>query len=142
MNNKTIKYINLVVLFYLLVSFLSAQEPAKSGEIILKDVNAGSKSIETQINLRDAEKVTGNAKTIVLTSESPVDENTLEEPTKVFPGIENVHFSGTTLTRSLPGFLPTGNIPYNFLNHRKAGRVNPCYRNRYYPGIHPGESSQ
>ena len=57
MNNKTIKYINLVVLFYLLVSFLSAQEPAKSGEIILKDVNAGSKSIETQINLRDAEKV-------------------------------------------------------------------------------------
>lgn len=39
----------------------------------------------------------------MLTSESPLDENTLEKPTKVSPKTEDVKISGSTLTRSFPG---------------------------------------
>jgi alpha-L-arabinofuranosidase len=85
----------------------SASRDEKSGDIILKVVNADYKSLETQIDIKSAEKLTGNAKTIILTAESPLAENTLEEPTKVSPRIENVHFSGTTLTRSFPGYSLT-----------------------------------
>jgi alpha-L-arabinofuranosidase len=45
----------------------------------------------------------GNGKAIVLTSASPLDENTLEDPTMVAPKTEMVKFSGNTLARLFPG---------------------------------------
>ena len=72
----------------------SAARDDKSGDIILKVVNASSKSLETQINLKGAGTLTGSGKAIVLTSASPLDENTLEEPTKVSPKTEEVQLSG------------------------------------------------
>jgi alpha-L-arabinofuranosidase len=81
----------------------SAARDDKSGDIILKVVNASSMSLETQINLKGAGTLTGSGKTIVLTSASPLDENTLEEPSKVSPKTEEVQLSGITLKRSFPG---------------------------------------
>ena len=81
----------------------SASRDDKSGDIILKVVNAAFKPAETLIDLKDAGTLTGSGKAIVLTSESPLDENTLEEPTKVSPKTEVVKISGTTLTRLFPG---------------------------------------
>jgi alpha-L-arabinofuranosidase len=80
----------------------SAARDEKSGDIILKVVNASAQSLETQIDLTGAGSLTGIGKAIVLTSASPLDENTLEEPTKVSPKTETIQFSGTSLTRLFP----------------------------------------
>jgi alpha-L-arabinofuranosidase len=81
----------------------SAARDDKNGDLILKVVNTAAEPVQTQINLIGAESLSGSGKAIVLTSASPLDENTLEEPTKVSPKTEMVNFSGTTLTRSFPG---------------------------------------
>lgn len=81
----------------------SASRNEKSGDIILKVVNAASVQVKTQIDLKGAETLTGKGIAMVLTSASPLDENTLEEPTKVSPKTEKVKFPGNTLIRSFPG---------------------------------------
>ena len=82
---------------------VSAAKDERSGDIILKVVNAAAETVKAEVNLSGAEKLTGKGKSVVLTSSSPLDENTLEQPTKVSPKTENVKFSGTTITRSFPG---------------------------------------
>ena len=81
----------------------SASRDEKSGDIILKVVNTAFESVATQINLVGAERLSGSGEAIVLESASPLDENTLDEPTKVSPKTEMLRFSGASLTRSLPG---------------------------------------
>jgi len=80
----------------------SASRDDKTGNIILKVANAANETVNSQIDLKGAGKLSGG-KVIVLASSSPLDENTLEEPTKVSPKTEMVKFSGTTLTHSFPG---------------------------------------
>ncbi len=81
----------------------SAERDNKSGDIILKVVNAAYIPIETQISIKGNVKLPGTAKAILLTSKNPLDENTLEDPTKVSPKTETIKFPGTTITRSFPG---------------------------------------
>jgi alpha-L-arabinofuranosidase len=81
----------------------SAALDDSSGDIIVKVVNASSESVSTQIDLKGTKNLTGHGKAIVLTSASPLDENTLEEPTKVSPKTEEVKISGTALKRIFPG---------------------------------------
>lgn len=81
----------------------TAARDDKSGDIILKVVNASSGAVKTQINLSGTSNLKGSGKAIVLTSASPLDENTLDEPTKVSPKEEVVKISGTTLKRMFPG---------------------------------------
>ena len=82
---------------------MSAAHDERSGDIILKVVNASPGSLKAGINLAGTANLTGNGKAIVLTSASPLDENTLEQPTKVSPVTTNFKFSGTSIARSLPG---------------------------------------
>jgi alpha-L-arabinofuranosidase len=81
----------------------SASHDDITGDIILKVVNASLGTVKTQINLNGADKLTGSGKAIILTSASPLDENTLEEPVKVSPVTETVKLSGTSLKHSFPG---------------------------------------
>ena len=81
----------------------SAERDDKSGDIILKVVNASADPLETTINLEGAGNLSGIGKAEVLTSEKPTDENSLDDPTKVSPKTETIKFSGTTITRSFPG---------------------------------------
>ena len=81
----------------------SAALDNKSGDIILKVVNASSESLQTQIDLKGTSKLSGNGKVIVLTSNSPLDENTLDEPIKVSPKTENVKITGNTISRLISG---------------------------------------
>ena len=81
----------------------SASYDEKSGDLIVKVVNVSSGAVRSQIQLRGAEKLSGSAKLLVLTSASPLDENTLEQPTKVSPKSETVKISGTTLNYLFPG---------------------------------------
>jgi alpha-L-arabinofuranosidase len=83
--------------------FVSAAHDDKSGDIIVKVVNASAVSVNSQIDLNGAGNLTGKGKVIVLSSASPLDENTLEEPTKVSPKAELIKISGATLKRSFPG---------------------------------------
>jgi alpha-L-arabinofuranosidase len=69
----------------------------------LKVVNANAKALETQLDLSGVKNLTGKGSAIVLTSEDPTDENSLDEPLKVSPKTEAVNFSGSSLTRSFPG---------------------------------------
>ncbi|MGE5811767.1 MAG: alpha-L-arabinofuranosidase C-terminal domain-containing protein, partial [Ignavibacteria bacterium] len=82
---------------------VSAARDDNSGDIILKVVNADPEELKTMIDIKGAGTLSGIGKAIVLTSASPLDENTLEEPTKVSPKIEEVKLSGNTISRSFPG---------------------------------------
>ena len=75
----------------------------KSGDLIVKVVNANASALETEVDLSGAKNLTGQGTAIVLTSGSGTDENTLAEPTKVSPKTEAVSFNGTTIKRSFPG---------------------------------------
>jgi len=75
----------------------------KSGDLIVKVVNANASPLETEVDLSGAKNLTGQGTATVLTSQSGTDENTLTEPTKVSPKTESISFSGTMLKRSFPG---------------------------------------
>jgi alpha-L-arabinofuranosidase len=81
----------------------SAARDDKSGDIILKIVNASNAPVKTQIDLQGTANFTGSGDATILTSASPLDENTLEEPTRVSPKTEMVKVSGAMLKRSFPG---------------------------------------
>jgi len=78
-----------------------AATDAKTGDLIVKVVNANTKPLETEVNLGDA-KLSGQGTATVLTSDSGADENSLAEPMKVSPKTEAMSFSGTSLKRFFP----------------------------------------
>lgn len=83
--------------------YATAATDKKSGDLIVKVVNANPKALETEIHLNGARNLTGQGRAIVLTSEHGTDENSLAEPTKVSPKTKDITFSGTSLKRSFPG---------------------------------------
>jgi alpha-L-arabinofuranosidase len=83
--------------------YASATRDNKSGEIIVKVVNAAATPTETEILLNGVKNLAGTVSAIVLTSENPKDENSLEQPTKVSPKTETLKLSGGKFTRSFPG---------------------------------------
>ncbi len=83
--------------------YATAATDAASGDLIVKVVNASAGQLETELVLSGASNLSGKGAVTVLTSESPADENSLDNPTKVSPKTEAVNFSGTTLTRAFPG---------------------------------------
>lgn len=80
----------------------SASHDNKTGDIILKVVNTASTPVKTKIDLNGAKLLTRTGSALVLTSASPLDENSLEQPTKVSPKTEEVKFSGTSISRAFP----------------------------------------
>lgn len=83
--------------------FASAVTDRKSGDVIVKVVNAAATPTETEINLNGAKKLAATAEAIVLTSENPKDENTLDEPTKVAPKSTTLPVTGTKIKHAFPG---------------------------------------
>ena len=79
-----------------------ASRVTRSGELILKVVNAASTPQETLISLRGATAIAPEAKAIVLTSADAMDENTLEEPRKVVPVTHAVDHVGKSLRYTFP----------------------------------------
>ncbi|RXK87390.1 alpha-L-arabinofuranosidase [Filimonas effusa] len=80
----------------------SASSDDRSGDIIVKLVNTAASAVKTTIKLDNATGLTGKCKAIILTSASPLDENTLEEPVKVAPKTEDSTITGTVISRTLP----------------------------------------
>src|ERR1019366_3343999 len=80
-----------------------AATDAKSGDLIVKIVNANPQPLETEVDLPGAKNLAGKGTVTVLTSENAADENSLENPMKVSPKTEPINFTGTSLKRSFPG---------------------------------------
>jgi len=83
--------------------YASATRDTATGEIILKVVNTAAGPTETNIDLAGIAKLSGQARALVLTSESPADENSLAAPHKVAPRTEEFTLPGARFTRSFPG---------------------------------------
>jgi alpha-L-arabinofuranosidase len=81
----------------------SATRDEKNGDVIVKVVNAAPTSTDVEVNLAGAPKLSGNAEAIVLASDTPRDENTIDQPTKVSPKSERFNVSAPKFTRSFPG---------------------------------------
>lgn len=62
-----------------------ASRNEKTREIILKVVNVSGEAQQTTIELQGARRLSPTGKMVVLTSASPEDENSLENPTRVAP---------------------------------------------------------
>jgi alpha-L-arabinofuranosidase len=83
--------------------YASTTRDSTSGDLIVKVVNTAATPTETDIQFDGANKLGSSARAIVLTSESPRDENTLEEPTKVSPKEQSLSLSGKQLKHAFPG---------------------------------------
>jgi alpha-L-arabinofuranosidase len=83
--------------------YACASHDDRTGDVIVKVVNASTQPLETQLDLSGAKTLTGQGTATVLTSGSGADENSLAEPTKVSPTTEPVEFSGASMTRAFPG---------------------------------------
>ncbi len=76
----------------------------KTGEIIVDVVNPTTQPIATklQLNIGTWDTMIATAKATVLTSASPNDENTFDNPTKVAPVEETVALASPSLARTFP----------------------------------------
>ena len=82
--------------------FASASLSKDGRDVFVKVVNAGSDAQPTELKL-DGIKTVSGASAIVLASENPEDENTLEQPLKVAPVTRKLECRGTTLEHTFPG---------------------------------------
>ena len=71
-------------------------------EAIVKVVNASPEPQDTRITLNGA-TLSGAGTAIVLSSERPEDENSLEQPSKVIPVTKRLNCSGTAFSYNFPG---------------------------------------
>ena len=83
--------------------YASASRAKTSGEVILKVVNTSATPVTTELNLKGIKRLPAQAQAIVLTSDQPEDENTLESPTKVAPKTEQISVSGAKFNHAFPG---------------------------------------
>jgi alpha-L-arabinofuranosidase len=65
--------------------YATASRRERTRELILKVVNVSDRAQETEVRLSGACRLASRAKVITLTSDSPDDENSLENPTRVAP---------------------------------------------------------
>jgi excinuclease ABC subunit A len=83
--------------------YASATRETSSDEVILKLVNVSEKDIVSSIKLAGVKEITAPVRALVLTSASPNDENSLEEPKKVSPRATQFDAGGPDFQWTLPG---------------------------------------
>ena len=66
----------------------------KTGEVIIKAVNVTNEILEADIELQAVKKAGPQAKEILLTAKNLTDENSLQEPQKIFPEEKTITVSG------------------------------------------------
>jgi alpha-N-arabinofuranosidase len=82
--------------------FASATLDEDKGEVILKLVNGDNTLAVVEVNLAGAKRISAKAKCIVLTSASLRDENSIEQPRKVFPVERESAIGSPRFTQTLP----------------------------------------
>jgi alpha-N-arabinofuranosidase len=79
----------------------------KAGEVIIKAVNASADSLETNIELQGINKAGPQAKAITLTAKSLTDENSLQEPKKIYPAEKTVSINSPNFSYEFPPYSLT-----------------------------------
>ena len=82
--------------------YATSARDEKTGDLIVKVVNAAGPT-EVELAFNGAGKLAAAAKAIVLTSDSPKDENSLEQPEKVAPKTETVSIVNGVIKHQFPG---------------------------------------
>lgn len=80
----------------------SASRDNRTGDVILKVVNAGFEPQETALSLAGLPKLAPTARVITLTHADPTAENTLDEPRKVAPQEGTFEVKGPAWTHTFP----------------------------------------
>jgi alpha-L-arabinofuranosidase len=83
--------------------YASAAREHGTGEVIIKAVNASPRPLDTTIRVDGVSGLTGPARAVVLSSERPTDENTLELPDKVAPVAQSLEVRENGLRPTFPG---------------------------------------
>lgn len=85
--------------------FATASRDKKSGDVIIKLVNGGATSQQTQVHLNGLSSV--KTATAQVLSGQPADENSLDAPTKVAPRTVKVDATGGNFTYDAPAYSVT-----------------------------------
>jgi alpha-L-arabinofuranosidase len=83
--------------------YACASHDDRTGEVILKVVNASADKIDTAVHLKGAKELALNGRAIVLCSDKPTDENSLDAPEKVSPKTQTLRLSGPDFQHIFPG---------------------------------------
>ena len=83
--------------------YASASHDNNTGDVILKVVNASAEKIDTAVHLKGAKELARSGRAIVLSSDNPTDENSLDAPAKVSPKTETLSLDGPDFQRVFPG---------------------------------------
>ncbi|MCX6915440.1 MAG: hypothetical protein NT167_20745 [Verrucomicrobia bacterium] len=81
--------------------YATASLAKRANEVILKVVNVSTTDLETDLQLQGG-KILPTATVIVLASDKPEDENTLDQPTKVKPVTCKLNDAGATFRHTFP----------------------------------------
>ena len=87
--------------------FASATRDEKVGEIVLKVVNVSSKPVHASVSLNGVARIGEKGTEIVLTSGSPNDENSLENPLSVVPTTRELPLSFPIFDHGFPAMSLT-----------------------------------
>jgi alpha-L-arabinofuranosidase len=82
--------------------FAVASRVNATGEVIVKVVNATPVAQDTQLRLQGLKNVRPEAMSVVLTSGSGTDENTLDQPTKVSPIVKTITNASSAFRHVFP----------------------------------------
>lgn len=77
------------------------------GQVIFKGVNVNGTAVATEVRLNAARSITPNATAIVLTSPSPLDENSLVQPNHVQPATNTVGGVSSDFAYTFPAYSLT-----------------------------------
>jgi alpha-L-arabinofuranosidase len=84
--------------------YASAGQVGKAGAVVLKLVNASDRPEPVTIRLDGVRRVKRGAKALVLTSDSPADENSLDAPRRVVPVEQPLVAPGPVFQHTLPAY--------------------------------------
>jgi alpha-N-arabinofuranosidase len=87
--------------------FFDATRDSRSGTIYLKVVNRLGTPQPVKIQISGASAVEGEGQALVLKASSPDDTNSIQEPARIVPVMENVNGLGTDFTREFPPYSIT-----------------------------------
>jgi alpha-L-arabinofuranosidase len=87
--------------------FALAGRDEKSGELVVKAINAGSEPISATLKIEGASRLAAEASMTVLKSERGSDNNSLENPTRVAPVASTIAIAGSTFNHDFPGYSLT-----------------------------------
>lgn len=117
--------------------YVSSSLVASSGQIIVKVVNPNDTSVSTTFNLKGVEAVAPAAALVELTSGNATNENSLSNPTLVFPITNSINDASTNFAVTLPanslsifrfqasGFDTLSNLQFGFASPVSAGQIVP-----------------